>query len=176
MRRREPVDYDRPTYNYKAFDSYGLLLYVGCSLNVKNRLAAHRTGSQWWRFAETVGVLGPWDRAEALRRERHSIENEGPYFNSSFADMARTNANRVAAQARVQARGHILAKFDDDRGEDADYAAVREAEWRCWYRAVEREQMVLKAGAYPFTTDEDRLARYLAARGDAEAARLKAAS
>ena len=112
-----------PNYVYRAFDSYGLLLYIGCSLDVTKRLMVHRREAAWFPYAETVGIWGPHRRSEAMRLEREAIETEHPYFNSSMA-------NHRLVQMR-----HPMA-----------------------------------------TSDADRLARYLAAREDAELARQETAA
>lgn len=141
-------------YVYKAFDSFGLLLYIGCTINVPKRRAAHRNAT-WSRFSETLAIWGPYpDKASARAVESHAIENEGSYFNCTKADTARTQANRNAAAQVLYARGWYPY---DDEGHYRDG----------WHQARDREAQRLKETTHPYLTDRDRLARYLAARQDA---------
>ena len=166
-----------PHYVYRTFDSYGLLLYVGCTNNPTQRLATHCGQAPWFRFAETIAVAGPWDRREALDRERTAIETEGTYFNSSFAYISLTQANRIAARKVLRARGCYYPDLDlhwYDAG-DVAYVEQVEIESAAWDRARARESARLKESTHPYMTNADRLGRYLAARGDAESARVEMA-
>jgi predicted GIY-YIG superfamily endonuclease len=144
---------DAPHYVYRVLDSYGLLLYIGCSHNVEKRLVQHQYGP-WHRYAETVGIWGPYPKAEARRMESEAIESEASYFNSTIGDMARARRNRFTAlrMARATARpGSEGYRISVDR----------------------LQQSLSDSGRCPRLTVEDRLARYLAAREDAELARLE---
>lgn len=163
-RHRVPrdVDYGRPHYLYRAFDGYGLLLYVGCSLAVEKRIATHRR-SAWFRFADTIAVAGPWDRSEARRLEREAIESESPFFAWSYAEMVAVQANNRAAARSVTEGGYPQPRFTADA-------------WEHWFGTVERERGRLKATTHPYLTAEDRLARpacpdcdYIHVYGDAVA-------
>lgn len=165
---RAPVDLNRAHYVYRAFDGYGLLLYVGCTLDPDSRLSAHRSSSAWHRFAESIGVTdGGWDFSAARRREREAIDVEAPYFNSSVADMKRTQANIVSARRNLYTRFDPEPRFagppeaiDEHNPRWMDYCAASEA----WRRRHEVERALLKVGAFPYLTDADRLSRYLTAR------------
>ncbi|GAB3776624.1 putative GIY-YIG superfamily endonuclease [Nocardioides ginsengisegetis] len=74
-------------YVYRAFDDAGRLLYIGCSLNVEQRLTVHRRESDWFRYCNTLRLAGPYRRSEAMRLERDAIESEGSYFNSPMSNM-----------------------------------------------------------------------------------------
>lgn len=163
---------------YRAFDSYGLLLYVGCSKAVTKRIATHRSQAPWYRYAETFGISGPWERREAFDRERTAIDTEAPYFNSSFADMKRTNANIVAARRNLWERGQYEPDLDLDRfdAEGQEYADAVERARGAWRHLHDEERARLKSGRFPYMTDRERLDRYLAAREDAESARLEDAA
>ena len=76
----------RLAYVYRAFDSYGHLLYIGCTYNLTERLRQHRRASAWHPYAETIGIAGPYPYKEALRREYAAIETEGSYFNTTPSD------------------------------------------------------------------------------------------
>ena len=74
-------------YVYRAFDEADRLLYIGCSLDVRKRLMAHRRESDWFRYCKTVRLAGPFRRSEAMRLEREAIETEGSFFNSPMSNM-----------------------------------------------------------------------------------------
>lgn len=172
-----------PHYVYRAFDSYGILLYVGCTKNVDQRLSAHRNQAPWTRFCETVGVSGPYDGRDAGREaEMQAILSEGAYFNSTPDDIKRTQANRNAAKRAMFRRGWFEPRVPDDIDAREDWQAFREAhdaiepEAAAWRRGLDREIARLKARTHPYMTDEDRMQAYLAARQDAELARQEAAA
>lgn len=146
-----------PHYVYRAFDSYGVLLYIGCTHDTEKRMAHHRTQSAWHPYAETLGVWGPYPFVEARQIEADAIDSEASYFNATPEDMRRSRANRHAAQLAVRKRrfaGEPVAMCDIDRV----------------------QQALSDSGRYPRLTIADRLARYLAAREDAELARQEAAA
>lgn len=117
-----------PHYVYRAFDSYGHLLYVGCTVNVKQRMSAHGSQSKWFRFAETIAVNDYPSRSEARKVEAHAIATEGSYFNATQADIQRTQANRIASQRAGKDCDQMKAAYpflsDADRVER--YLAARE--------------------------------------------------
>lgn len=167
---------------YRAFDSYGHLLYVGCTKNTEARLATHRSQAPWFRFAETLAVAGPYEGRDAGRAvEMQAILSEGPYFNSSPENHRRNQANLNAAKRVLWRQGWYRPDVDldpelDDLDPFFDACDAIRPEQAAWDRALERERDRLKAGAYPYMTAEDRMERYLAAREDAELARTEAAA
>lgn len=74
---------------YRCYDADGVLLYIGCTRNVKSRIAAHRRGnggskaSQWLSVTmASYEVEGPFRGREAGRlAERDAIQAEWPVFN-----------------------------------------------------------------------------------------------
>lgn len=173
-----------PHFVYRAFDSYGHLLYVGCTKDAKKRLATHRRGAPWFRFAETIGIAGPYDGRDAARAiESEAIDTEGPYFNCTSEQTRALLANLNEAKQMLWRRGWFEPQADTDgidwrtdtEGWDAAFEAVAEGQ-DAWRRAVERNRATIKAGAFPYMTDADRMARYLAAREDAESARQEMAA
>lgn len=166
---------------YRAFDSYGLLLYIGCTANLKSRLSAH-SGGPWHRYAETIATVAYPTRTEARAAETAAIESEAAYFNATRGEVGRTQANHLAAKRSLWRQGwyrpEVPAAIDPRRDQEVWNAAWEaiQPELEAWDRAVDREQARLKAGAFPFLTSNDRLARYAAAREDAELARLEAAA
>lgn len=166
-----------PHFVYRAFDSYGLLLYIGCTLDVVKRMSQHRSQSQWHRYAETIAIAGPYDtKSEARRIEREAIDTEAAYFNAAQVDIQATQANRNAAARLVHERMGNPPEFDRSREHDDDYIERWCSVHQVWNDAKQKVSLELKATTRPFLNDEDRLARYLAAREDAELARLEAAA
>jgi Nuclease subunit of the excinuclease complex len=68
-------------YVYRAFDSSGRLLYVGCSVNVESRLRYHEQHSRWWLFHERVESEKFPTRALAAEAEAVAIATEHPRWN-----------------------------------------------------------------------------------------------
>lgn len=75
---------------YRCYDADGVLLYVGCTNNVKRRMSMHlgnranpQTASRWLKACmDRYEVEGPFDGREAGRNaEREAIRAEQPVFN-----------------------------------------------------------------------------------------------
>lgn len=66
---------------YRHFDAGGQLLYVGISLSAVQRLAQHKTGSEWFPKIARVDIEWLPSRAIALRAEAAAIERENPLHN-----------------------------------------------------------------------------------------------
>lgn len=85
MTRRGPYTYtaeDQPHHVYRCYDAAGRLLYVGCSVNVKQRIKWHRSMSAHWAAQiATVETQTYPDRPTALRHEREAIGEESPLHN-----------------------------------------------------------------------------------------------
>lgn len=153
---------------YRAFDEHGLLLYIGCSLNVEQRMATHRAESPWARFCHRLDVEGPFDGMDAGRAaERQAIDTEGAFFNATQADIQRTQANKNAAVRALREIGIYKPYFDGPTEEMREDSEV----WLTYcdegdaYESLRRElEQVLKAGAFPYLTVGDRVDNYLAAR------------
>lgn len=77
---------DRTHFVYRAFDREGELLYIGCTSNLDQRRAAHRSTSDWYPYAASFRIAGPFDRETALRIEKQAIETEGSWFNGTSED------------------------------------------------------------------------------------------
>lgn len=66
---------------YRAFDASGRLLYVGCSVEVENRLRQHSTNAQWWLFHDRITTEEFPTKAEGLEAEALAILTEHPRWN-----------------------------------------------------------------------------------------------
>ena len=81
----EPVPpYLLPTALYRAYDTDGVLLYVGVSLNTRKRFKDHKHDSAWWpEVAKTTEEWYPV-RDDAQRAEIDAILTENPKYNRRF--------------------------------------------------------------------------------------------
>jgi len=66
---------------YRAFDSGGLLLYVGISKNFGVRWRHHAKNQPWWDEVQRLTVDLCASRSEAMAAELAAIRTEGPKYN-----------------------------------------------------------------------------------------------
>lgn len=92
-----------PGHVYRAFDAFGALLYVGCSMNVGQRVAGHQAASAWWGEVATITVAHFPNRDEALAAESRAIAEEMPLHNIVGASATRTAADIREARERREA-------------------------------------------------------------------------
>lgn len=90
---------------YRCYDADGVLLYVGCTMDVKKRIASHRRGgngtskaSRWLSlFMTRYEVEGPFRGRDAGRAAEHAaIQADWPIFNYQ----GQTRADRAAWMTR----------------------------------------------------------------------------
>lgn len=79
---------------YRHFDKDGLLLYVGCSINIPQRMLKHASFSNWWSRVTTITIERYDSEFTARDAERTAIETEDPEFNKNCRGGA-TNAEAV---------------------------------------------------------------------------------
>jgi hypothetical protein len=102
---------------YRCYDRDGDLLYIGCTVNVKSRIAAHRRASNGARASRWLSVFmdryeteGPFRGREAGRdAERQAINAEQPLFNyqeRASENLAAWMTRRPVAQYLVE-RGAV---------------------------------------------------------------------
>lgn len=139
---------------YRAFDGFGLLLYVGCTEYPEKRWVQHRANSAWFPYAETIATWPKRGYYKALAEERQAIKDERPFFNAGPLDQSHASKSLHAANREMNARG---------RGYSGDHASLTHEESLAWYAERDRIRQALRS-QYPYTTPADRLARYLAAR------------
>jgi hypothetical protein len=65
---------------YRFYDG-NVLLYVGISGRIKNRVKEHANASSWFDLADRVTLARYDTRADARRAEREAIKNEHPKHN-----------------------------------------------------------------------------------------------
>ena len=76
----------RPHSVYRCWSEDGDLLYVGCSVNVRARLAAHRRGAPWWPQVAKVTTVDYVDGFGGFWAEKAAIQSERPRFNVAIKD------------------------------------------------------------------------------------------
>lgn len=76
-----PGDNPKPQVLYRMFDADDGLLYVGISMNVAQRFAAHRSDKQWWGDITRIALEHFATRQEVLAAEHHAIRSEHPRYN-----------------------------------------------------------------------------------------------
>jgi excinuclease UvrABC nuclease subunit len=96
---------------YRHYDSSGVLLYVGISLNAVLRLGQHRKGSEWFELITTITIEHFRSRRQAVKAERKAIRKERPKFNGLHAKsyaMTALQFRKSLAKLGISQRG--LAK------------------------------------------------------------------
>jgi hypothetical protein len=74
--------WDAPHVVYLCRDADGVLLYVGCTVDLGQRLGTHRSQSPWFRYAARTELYGgALPRDEALTLETSLILDLDPIFN-----------------------------------------------------------------------------------------------
>lgn len=149
---------------YRAFDEFGLLLYIGCTVNLEQRMSRHRSLSKWALFADDITVVEYVGKDAARAAEKAAIDTEGSFFNCTQADVQRTQANRVAATRSLAALGIHRPDCSLDVLADERLCEIHAVEDSAYRELHDELRAALKAGAFPYLTDEDRLDNYLAAR------------
>lgn len=71
---------NRPTCVYRFYDAADRLLYVGLTLNLKQRLSAHRRRA-WWPEVTRQRIEWFEGRREAKAAERAALASEAPIHN-----------------------------------------------------------------------------------------------
>lgn len=72
-----------PHQVYRYFDKYGVLLYVGCSLNARTRLAGHRARAEWFDQIARMTIEDFPSKEDGLNAERAAIRSENPKYNQA---------------------------------------------------------------------------------------------
>lgn len=140
---------------YRAFDEFGLLLYVGCTNDVPRRLAQHRSAGIWHQYMRRLTSEGPFPRDQALQVEAKAIDTEGPHFNAQPEHTALVQENNRAAT-------RLLESLSIDPPPGADVSDEEAEVWHsAWYEA-RRALTVLIQQQYPIVDTAARTQWYLA--------------
>ena len=89
---------------YRHFDSNGILLYVGISLNSAYRQEQHRKNSAWFYSIARIEVERFASRDEASAAERAAIKSEFPLFNLRLAHEKRIRAAKALRADRAKVK------------------------------------------------------------------------
>lgn len=113
----------RDHFVYRAIDSSGRLLYVGCTGKPWKRWLEHRSGSLWADYVARFRVAGPYEKATARRIERAAIHTEDPIFNGESL------VNRAETRQRRKDMDRLLSGLPDKPSKDApmsEWIALRD--------------------------------------------------
>ena len=80
---------------YIAKDANGTVLYVGKSINIKNRFTSHRDESPWFKSCSTIDVLHFDTEEDALSAEISIIKKMMPKDNVSYNKRGRAVCSSV---------------------------------------------------------------------------------
>ena len=78
-----PLD---PYALYRWFDAADILLYIGKTGALAQRVAGHIARSRWMQFAARSTVERHGSDEDVTRAEREAIETEHPIFNKQYND------------------------------------------------------------------------------------------
>ena len=98
---------DKETALYRHFDAEGVLLYVGITLNWRNRTWQHKKTAHWFRDIAEIKIEWFDKRNEAIEAERDAILNELPKYN-------------------IQLRYTEPKKAKEDRADEAKMEIIRQ--------------------------------------------------
>lgn len=117
------ADLNLPAAIYRLFDTDDVLLYVGVTGNLRERLGNHSRTQRWWPEVARKAVEWYPTRTEAEDAEKRAIREERPLYNRAGADRSQRikQPNPAAeisaweasdAASIVQQVGRLLARSD----------------------------------------------------------------
>lgn len=96
----------RKHYVYWALDADGILLYVGCTIDPKRRLAEHKASKAGWiEHLDSFRHFGPYNFYTARDIERRDINLHQPVFSGETA------AFHAAKEARAVLFDRLLEQY-----------------------------------------------------------------
>jgi len=101
-------DMDVRTHLYRHFNSEGVLLYVGISLNTASRLYQHKKFSKWFDDISEVKIESFDSRAKALKAETKAIKKESPICNIQHNKT--DHFDEIEKQPTESFEGNVLTK------------------------------------------------------------------
>lgn len=72
---------ERDHWVYRAYDTAGNCLYIGCTKDPQQRAQTHRSSSRWYYLMDSCVLAGPYTRTTALRIETEQIAAIQPAYN-----------------------------------------------------------------------------------------------
>lgn len=126
----------RTHFVYRAFDAQGVLLYVGCTGNPKNRYREHMSGdgdARGWfgHFVKRWQVSGPYPKKVAYAKERALIAELQPIWNGQST--GNRDGRRLIADY-LSERGLEFRR--NPRRSTPDLVVANEVKNRRWARGV----------------------------------------
>lgn len=100
---------------YRHFNSDGQLLYVGISLNWKNRLSQHHKDSYWFMDVTDISIEWFDSREDALKAERDAIKTEKPLCNKMH-NLDGSEIDEKPVEEESPCLGTQVMKFINDKG------------------------------------------------------------
>ncbi len=88
---------------YRAFDADGRALYVGCTSNLKARMAQHRSRAEWPRLVADLVVTEYPGRRWAFAAERAEIQRLDPVYNVVHRHPLSVGVQRAIAAGELPA-------------------------------------------------------------------------
>lgn len=73
---------NRETVVYFMYDERATLLWVGMTVNLKDRIRTHERSSHWFEWVTSIGMTDPMTHGEATVHERRQITMHRPVFNT----------------------------------------------------------------------------------------------
>jgi predicted GIY-YIG superfamily endonuclease len=118
---------------YRHFDAEGQLLYVGISLSAVQRLAQHKTASEWFRRIARVEIEWHPCRRDAEQAERRAIATENPICNRARPAPYVADVATVAAPDWGWQIVHLASGRRDGNYFDAEDAQAQFVWWSSTY-------------------------------------------
>lgn len=97
---------NRAHFVYRCYDAQGLLLYVGCTVDLATRRIGHTRQSWWFPQVDSYRVIAFSNRRRALAAEARAIATERPLWNVRLQKFATWSPQEIQ-------RGHELALTAD---------------------------------------------------------------
>jgi excinuclease UvrABC nuclease subunit len=146
----------RDHYVYVARDADEVVLYVGCTGDLRQRRAAHASTSIWWQYMDRITIHGPYERDTAYRIESQKIRDLAPYFNVAMA-------HRIHNKRRDTFATRTLRRLCVERGIRTGPGASND-DFPAFQAASNAADLAADAHIGPRITDETRHHAYIATR------------
>lgn len=108
---------DKPHYVYRAYQSDGALLYIGCTYDIAGRMAGHRSSSAWWPAMVRLTDEGPYSFDEARQRESAAIHSEESLYNADTSGRGESRMCWGAIKEDVMQRMHWKRRYSVEDSE-----------------------------------------------------------
>lgn len=106
----------QPHALYRFFDRTDVLLYVGITMNLPQRMANHRRDKPWWTLVDHITIEHFNTRDEVLAAERNAIHDEQPLYNTRHAEMVQAPGTPPGERCDPQCDDECLASHSTPAG------------------------------------------------------------